>query len=179
VGGVYLGTFSKVLAPGLRLGFAVAPREVYKQLAMAKQAADLQPSTFVQRVVAEVIKDGFLDRHVASIRAQYRAQRDAMLSALRREFGEGDHGTAELQWNVPGGGMFIWARLRAGLSASALLPIALDNGVAFVPGSAFYLRDGDDSTLRLSFVTATLPQIDIAIAALAQAVRALSIARVR
>jgi 2-aminoadipate transaminase len=172
---VYLGTFSKILAPGLRLGFAVAPAEVHKQLALAKQAADLQPSTFAQHVVLEVIKDGFLDRHVASVRALYRAQRDAMLAALRREFGvEGQIATAPLQWNVPGGGMFIWARLLAGLSATELLPIALDQGVAFVPGSAFYQDDGDDSTLRLSFVTATEHEIDTAIAALALSVRELS-----
>lgn len=177
---VYLGTFSKVLAPGLRLGFAVAPPEAHRQLAMAKQAADLQPSTFLQRVVLEVVRDGFLDRHVASIRSQYKARRDAMLAALGREFGADGHGTAGgLQWNVPGGGMFIWARLPAGLSARALLPIALENGVAFVPGAAFYLQDADDSTLRLSFVTATVPEIDAAIAALARSVRALSVATAR
>jgi 2-aminoadipate transaminase len=123
--------------------------------------------------------DGFLDRHVASIRTQYKAQRDAMLAALSREFGTDGRGAGGgLQWNVPGGGMFIWARLPAGLSASALLPIALEKGIAFVPGSAFYLRGGDDS-LRLSFVTATVAEIDTAIAALAQAEQALSNAAIQ
>jgi 2-aminoadipate transaminase len=169
---VYLGTFSKTLAPGLRLGFAVAPKDVLRQLALAKQAADLQPATFAQRLVVEVLKDGFLERHIASIRTQYKAQRDAMLSALSREFGgDGSGANAGLRWNVPGGGMFIWVRLPGNLSATALLPLALEKGVAFVPGSAFYLRNGDDSSLRLSFVTATPAEIDVGIGALSEAVR--------
>jgi 2-aminoadipate transaminase len=172
---VYLGTFSKILAPGLRLGFAVAPKDVLRQLALAKQAADLQPATFNQRLVIEVLKDGFLERHVATIRQQYKAQRDAMLAALSREFGgDGSGANGRVRWNVPGGGMFIWVRLPGKLSATALLPIALEKGVAFVPGAAFYLCDGDNSTLRLSFVTATPSEIDTAIGALAKAIEQLS-----
>ena len=166
-GGVYLGSFSKVLAPGLRLGYVVAPPALYPKLLQAKQAADLHTPTFNQRVVADVLKDGFLDRHVPTIRALYRAQRDAMLGALERELqGLG------VSWNRPDGGMFLWLRLPEGMDAIGLLPQAVDQGVAFVPGAAFYAAQGDARTLRLSFVTATVEQIEQGVAALAQAIRA-------
>ena len=165
-GCLYLGSFSKVLAPGLRLGFLVAPPALYPKLLQAKQAADLHTPSFNQRVVAEVLKDGFLDRHVPTIRALYRAQRDAMLQALDHEMqGLG------VTWNRPDGGMFLWARLPEGMNAIDLLPHAVEKGVAFVPGAAFYAGHGDPRTLRLSFVTATADQIHTGVAALAQAVR--------
>lgn len=165
-GCVYLGSFSKVLAPGLRLGFVVAPAALYPKLLQAKQAADLHTPSFNQRVVAEVLKNGFLERHVPTIRALYRAQRDAMLASLDHEMqGLG------VSWNRPDGGMFLWVRLPEGMSAIELLPRAVDKGVAFVPGAAFYADHADLRTLRLSFVTATAEQIQAGVAALAQAVR--------
>lgn len=166
-GCVYLGSFSKVLAPGLRLGFMVAPKSIYPKLLQAKQAADLHSPGFNQRVVAEVMKDGFLDRHVPTIRALYKSQRDAMLAAMQRDMPEG------VEWNTPAGGMFLWARLPEGMSAADLLPRAVDKGVAFVPGAAFYAGNSDPRTLRLSFVTASVAQINIGIAALAAAIREL------
>jgi 2-aminoadipate transaminase len=165
-GCVYLGSFSKVLAPGLRLGFLVAPKALYPKLLQAKQAADLHSPSFNQRVVAEVMKDGFLDRHVPTIRALYKSQRDAMLLALQREM-QG----LDVSWNSPDGGMFLWARLPQNMSAVDLLPKAVDKGVAFVPGAAFYANAPDPRTLRLSFVTASREQIDAGIAALAAAIR--------
>jgi 2-aminoadipate transaminase len=165
-GGVYLGSFSKVLAPGLRLGYLVAPAAVFPKLLQAKQAADLHSPGFNQRMVAEVMKDGFLERHVPTIRALYKSQRDAMLAALEREMAGLD-----VQWNTPDGGMFLWVRLPAGASAIELLPRAVDKGVAFVPGAPFYAQRPDARALRLSFVTATHEQIDKGIAALAQAIR--------
>jgi 2-aminoadipate transaminase len=165
-GCIYLGSFSKVLAPGLRLGYIVAPQAIAPKLLQAKQAADLHSPTFNQRMVAEVIRDGFLDRHVPGIRALYKSQRDAMLAALSREMAELD-----VHWNVPDGGMFLWARLPAGMDAVALLPKAVERGVAFVPGAAFYADQGDARTLRLSFVTATAEQINAGVAALAAAIR--------
>jgi 2-aminoadipate transaminase len=158
-GCIYLGSFSKVLAPGLRLGYVVAPAAIAPKLLQAKQAADLHTPTFNQRMVAEVMKDGFLERHVPTIRALYKAQRDAMLAALDREMAGLD------------GGMFLWARLPAGVSAIDLLPKAVERGVAFVPGAAFYADQGDPRTLRLSFVTASADQIDTGIAALAAVIR--------
>jgi len=165
-GCVYLGSFSKVLAPGLRLGFVVAPKALFPKLLQAKQAADLHTPGFNQRMVAEVMKDGFLDRHVPTIRALYKSQRDAMLAALQREM-QG----LDVQWNTPDGGMFLWARLPQGVSAIELLPHAVDKGVAFVPGAAFYAGKADPRCLRLSFVTASVEQINIGVAALAAAIR--------
>lgn len=165
-GCIYLGSFSKVLAPGLRLGFLIAPAAIAPKLLQAKQAADLHSPTFNQRLVAEVLKDGFLQRHVPTIRALYKEQRDAMLAALKREMAGLD-----VTWNSPDGGMFLWARLPQGISAMELLPQAVERGVAFVPGAAFYADDADPRTMRLSFVTATPAQIDTGIAALAAAIR--------
>jgi 2-aminoadipate transaminase len=160
-GCIYLGSFSKVLAPSLRLGYLVAPASVFPKLLQAKQAADLHSPGFNQRVVAEVMKDGFLERHVPLIRALYKAQRDAMLAALTQ------HMPPEVSWNQPAGGMFLWARLPAGMDATALLPKAVDKGVAFVPGTAFYADHADARTLRLSFVTASVEEIQRGVAALA------------
>lgn len=166
-GSVYLGSFSKILAPGLRLGYLVAPKALYPKLLQAKQAADLHTPSFNQRVVAEVLQDGFIDRHVPTIRALYKQQCQAMLAALDREMkGLG------LSWNRPAGGMFLWVQLPQGLKAVPLLAQAVDKGVAFVPGSAFYAEGADESTLRLSFVTATVDQINTGMAALAAAIRA-------
>ena len=165
-GCVYLGSFSKVLAPGLRLGFMVAPPALMPKLLQAKQAADLHSPGFNQRMIAQVMQGGFLDRHVPTIRALYKSQRDAMLAALTREMKD-----IGLTWNKPVGGMFLWARLPEGVSAVALLPKAVDKGVAFVPGAAFYADNADPRTLRLSFVTASVHQINTGIAALAAAIR--------
>lgn len=165
-GCIYMGSFSKVLAPGLRLGYVVAPRQMYPKLLQAKQAADLHTPSFNQRLVSEVIKNGFLDRHVPTIRQLYKEQCQAMVAALEQEMqGLG------VTWNRPDGGMFLWLRLPEGMSALQLLPRAVERNVAFVPGAAFYADQPDDRTLRLSFVTASQGQIRTAIAALAAAIR--------
>ncbi|MBU4424171.1 MAG: PLP-dependent aminotransferase family protein [Gammaproteobacteria bacterium] len=166
-GCIYMGSFSKVLAPGLRIGYIVAPQAIYPKLLQAKQAADLHTPGFNQRVVAEVIKDGFLDRHVPTIRALYKQQRDTMLAALEHEMAGLD-----VQWTRPAGGMFLWVRLPDGVDAQALLPEAVERNVAFVPGAPFYADHPDTRTLRLSYVTATSDEIRTAIAALAAAIRA-------
>ncbi|MEY3992282.1 MAG: 2-aminoadipate transaminase [Pseudomonadota bacterium] len=163
---LYLGSFSKILAPGLRLGYVVAPRALYPKLLQAKQAADLHTPSFNQRVVAEVLKDGFIDRHVPTIRALYKRQCKAMLQALEREMAGLD-----VTWNRPAGGMFLWAQLPKGMDAVKLLPHAVDKNVAFVPGSAFYAANPVQETLRLSFVTSTVEQIQTGVAALAQTIR--------
>jgi 2-aminoadipate transaminase len=164
-GCIYMGSFSKTLAPGLRLGFLVAPKSIYPKLLQAKQAADLHTPSFNQRIVSEVLKDGFIERHVPTIRALYKSQRDAMLAALSREM------PADVTWNTPDGGMFLWARLPEGMNAVALLPKAVEKNVAFVPGAAFYADNADPRCLRLSFVTASIDQINTGVAALAEAIR--------
>ncbi|MES2534057.1 MAG: PLP-dependent aminotransferase family protein [Pseudomonadota bacterium] len=165
-GCIYLGSFSKVLAPGLRLGFLVAPKAIYPKLLQAKQAVDLHTPIFTQRMVSAVMRDGFLDRHVPTIRALYKSQRDAMVAALKREMKGLD-----VTFNVPVGGMFLWARMPEGIDTVPLLAKAVERGVAFVPGAPFYAGEGDPRTMRLSFVTASVEQIDIAIAAIAATVR--------
>ena len=166
-GCIYMGSFSKTLAPGLRLGFLVAPKALYPKLLQAKQAADLHSPSFNQRMVFEVLKDGFLDQHVPTIRALYKSQRDVMLTALETHMA----GTG-VQWNKPAGGMFLWLKLPEGMNADDLLPLAVDLNVAYVPGASFYSGIADRTTLRLSFVTASVAQINTGIAALAQVFRA-------
>ena len=171
-GCIYLGSFSKVLAPGLRLGFVVAPQAVYPKLLQAKQAADLHSPGFNQRMIAEVMKDGFLERHVPTIRALYKSQRDAMLEALAQHFPDSNgQPDKSLTWNTPAGGMFLWARLPKDMSAVDLLPFAVDKGVAFVPGAPFYSDHSDPRTLRLSFVTPSVAEIHQGVAALALALK--------
>lgn len=166
-GVIYMGSFSKVLAPGLRVGFIVAPSSVYGKLTQAKQAADLHSPSFNQRVVAEVMKDKFLESHIPTIRAMYKAQRDVMLMALEAEMDGLD-----VSWTRPVGGMFLWVKLPKGMDAQALLPEAVERGMAFVPGAPFYADDAETNTLRLSYVTVSPEQIRKGVAALAAAIRA-------
>ncbi len=158
---VYLGSFSKVLAPGLRLGYVLAPPLLYPKLLQAKQAADLHTPGFNQRVVYEVIKDGFLRQHVPTVRARYKLHRDAMRAALEQ------HMPAGCRWNVPSGGMFFWVELPPQLDATALLPRAVEAGMAFVPGAPFFAGGGHANTLRLSFVTVAPQLITQGVVALA------------
>jgi len=157
---VYLGSFSKVLAPGLRLGYVVAPAALHPKLLQAKQAADLHTPGFNQRLVHEVVKGGFLREHVPTIRERYRRQRDAMADALVRHLPPG------CRWRKPVGGMFFWVELPEALDATALLPQAVAAGVAYVPGAPFFAGGGRESCLRLSFVTVPPERIEQGVAAL-------------
>lgn len=170
-GVLYLGTFSKVLAPGLRLGYIVAPRPLVAKLLQAKQAADLHTPSFNQRVVHEVVKDGFLASHVPQIRARYAARRDAMQSALQRHLPSG------CRWRTPAGGMFFWVELPEHIDAGALLPRAVERGVAFVPGAAFFAERPKANTLRLSFVTVDAERIERGVAVVGDLVNQAIIAR--
>lgn len=163
----YMGSFSKVLAPGLRLGFVVAPKSVYAKLVQAKQAADLHSPSFNQRLVAEVMKDGFLQKHIPTIRTLYKNQRDAMLRALEREMTG-----LNVTWTRPVGGMFLWVQLPEGMDAEKLLPLAVERGMAFVPGAPFFPDRPQRNCLRLSYVTVSPEQIAQGITALAAAIRA-------
>ena len=163
---VYMGSFSKVLAPGLRLGYVIAPPALRAKLVQAKQATDLHTATLSQMAVYDVIKDGFLDAHIPTIRTLYRAQCTAMLAALTRFMPAG------VRWNTPRGGMFLWAELPTGLDASAILTKAVAQNVAFVPGAPFYAANPVRETLRLAFVTVPPPAIEEGVARLAEVIRA-------
>lgn len=165
-GSVYLGSLSKVLAPGLRLGYVAAPPALFPKLLQAKQAADLHTPGFNQRVAHAVLADGLLERHLPAVRARYKAQRDAMQAALQAHLPPG------CRWVRPGGGMFFWVELPAGLDASALLPRAVHAGVAYVPGAAFYAGAPAVNRLRLSFVTVSPEHIEAGVAVLGRILKA-------
>ncbi|MFE1410588.1 PLP-dependent aminotransferase family protein [Streptomyces sp. NPDC058746] len=148
-----LGSFSKIMAPGLRLGWLRAPAALSRAAVVAKQAADLHTSTVDQLAAAHYLAASDLDAHVAGVRAAYRSRRDALLAALGRTL------PADCEWNRPEGGMFVWARLPAGHDATALLRAALPHDVAFVPGAPFFTGTPDPRTLRLSFTTHTPEEI--------------------
>ncbi|MGW6539080.1 aminotransferase-like domain-containing protein [Streptomyces sp. NPDC055051] len=144
---VLLGSFSKVMAPGLRLGYLRAPAALRRACVIAKQAADLHTSTVDQAAAARYLRDSDLDAHVAGVRAAYRARRDAMLGGLPAALPEGS------RWNRPEGGMFVWATLPDGHDATALLATAIGHDVAYVPGAPFFSGTPDQASLRLSFTT--------------------------
>jgi 2-aminoadipate transaminase len=143
---IYLSTFSKTLAPGLRLGWIVAPPDVIGKLVQLKQSADLHTSTFNQVVAYEVAKDGFIDEHVRTIRRVYRERRDVMLAAMQEFFPE------EVTWTRPQGGLFLWVTLPEGMDCDRLFKAAVDQNVAFVPGYCFFPDEADGfRNFRLNF----------------------------
>jgi 2-aminoadipate transaminase len=151
---VYMSTFSKTLAPGLRLGWVVAPVEVVGRLVQAKQGVDLHTNTFTQMVAYELCKDGFLEGHVRYLRAAYRERRDAMLAAMEKYFPE------EVTWIRPQGGLFLWVTLPEGVDTEELLVEAVKEKVAFVPGTAFFANGDGHNTMRLNFSNARPEMIE-------------------
>lgn len=146
---IYLGTFSKTLTPGLRIGWSVAPAEITHRLVQAKQGADLHSSTFDQMIANDVAQRGILRAHVRKIRQVYKERRDVMLDALTEFWPE------EASWTQPQGGLFLWARTPESIDTLALLPRALENKVAYVPGVNFYPHeDGGHNAMRLNFSNA-------------------------
>ncbi len=146
-GVIYMGSFSKILTPGIRLGYVVAPVTLIRKLEQAKQATDLHTSQLTQMAVYEVIKDGFLATHIPTIRKLYADQCQAMLNALTEFF------PSSVTWTKPEGGMFIWVTLPKHIDTTKLIDEAIAQHVAFVPGAPFYANDPERNTLRLSFVT--------------------------
>jgi 2-aminoadipate transaminase len=151
---IYLGTFSKTLAPGLRLGWVVAPVEVTDQLVMAKQGVDLHTSNFAQMLAYEMVRTNFFDEHVREIRRVYGERRQVMLDALERYFPAG------CSWTHPEGGLFLWARVPEWIDTAELLKKAVARKVAYVPGAAFYADPSHGrNTMRLNFSNAQPEQI--------------------
>ncbi|MGI4845925.1 MAG: PLP-dependent aminotransferase family protein [Janthinobacterium lividum] len=164
-GVIYMGSFSKVLTPGIRLGYVCAPLPLVRRLELAKQAADLHTAQLTQMVVHEVVKDGFLDQHIPTIRKLYGDQCQVMLDAMLEHFPAG------VSWTKPEGGMFIWVTLPQSIDAMKLLEQSLAARVAFVPGAPFYANDPATNTLRLSFVTVPPERIREGIAILGKLIK--------
>jgi 2-aminoadipate transaminase len=151
---IYTSTFSKILSPGLRVGWIAAPLPVMDMLVAAKQGTDLHTSTFVQYIIHEVVRDGFLESHRAKLRATYRERRDVMLAAMERYFPE------EVSWSHPAGGLFLMVYLPQDLDAQELLQEALTYKVAFVPGVDFHVDSSGHNTFRLNFSHESPPMIE-------------------
>ena len=162
---IYLSTFSKQLAPGLRVGWMAAPPAYIARAAILKQGLDLHSNSFAQRVAYLTCKDGLLDRHIPVIREVYRARRDVMLTALAAEMPAG------VRWTKPAGGMFCWLTLPDGINATELLKRCLDQKVAYVPGAAFYADGGGEHTARLNFSFSAPDRIRAGIARLGEVFR--------
>jgi DNA-binding transcriptional MocR family regulator len=159
---IYCGTFSKVLSPGLRVGWIVAPQAMIRRLVLVKQASDLNNSTINQMVMHRLAETAY-DAQVERARAHYRCRRDAMLAALQAHMPSG------VSWTRPGGGLFVWAHLPDGIDAASLLDRAVkEAGVAFVPGAAFFHDGRGRNTLRLSYSLAGEAEIEDGIARLSR-----------
>ncbi|MET9681952.1 PLP-dependent aminotransferase family protein [Streptomyces coeruleorubidus] len=163
---VLLGSFSKVMAPGLRLGWLRAPGELRRACAVAKQAADLHTPTVNQLAAARYLADHDLDAHVTRVAGVYRERRDAMLAGLPGALPEGS------VWTRPEGGMFLWARLPESYDTTALLPQVVRHDVAYVPGAPFHAGTPDRTTLRLCFVTQTPKEIGEGLRRMGEGLRA-------
>jgi 2-aminoadipate transaminase len=161
---IYLSTFSKTLSPGIRLGWIVAPERVIARLVQAKQGTDLHTGTFVQYIVYDIAERGLIKRHVRRIRAVYKERRDVMLAAMEEHFPSG------VTWTRPQGGLFLWVRMPEHVDSQELLHVAVEEKVAFVPGTAFY-PGGDDGLccMRLNFSNAKPEMIREGIKRLGQA----------
>lgn len=160
---LFVGSFSKVMAPGLRVGWIVGPARIIALLTLLRQATDLQPSSLSQGIVADLLRQG-MHGPMRRVKRRYEERRDAMLGALRT------HMASHAVWNEPQGGFFIWLQLRANLPAKQLLPFAIGNGMAYVPGAAFHFDGQDSSFLRLSFSRADAQMMEEAIRRLAMTV---------
>ena len=163
---VYTGTFSKVFAPGLRVGFFVAPSVITQWMVLAKQGIDLHTSTFNQALAAEYLEGGFLDRQIPRIIALYRPKMDAMLSALQEYFPDG------FTWSKPEGGMFVWVEGPETFNMEKVYPKAIQRKTAFVPGKYFYTSKGNGlETMRLNFTMSDADRIDQAIKILSEVIQ--------
>ena len=161
-----LGTLSKTLAPGLRIGYVCGPKEALNVLSLLKQTCDLHTSTFAQLTAARVFTSGALEEHLPQVRALYKRQAQAMLEALEAHMPEG------ITWTRVEGGMFLWMTLPETVNTTALFKRAIDAGVAFVPGQAFYAAGDDTHHMRLSFATVPVDKICTGVERLAGLLRA-------
>jgi len=162
---IYIGTFSKILFPGLRLGWLVGPRPVLERLQAAKQLADLHTSALIQAAVNRFCERKLLDRHATRVATEYARRRSLLLAALRRRM------PSEVTWTEPQGGFSLLVTLPAGMDAGVLLPQAIERGVAFTPGAPFFVDGGGRQTLRLSFSSVAAGRIEEGVRRLAETIK--------
>jgi 2-aminoadipate transaminase len=162
---VLLGSFSKTIAPGLRLGWVCAKREIMDKLVVAKQASDLHSNSLCQRIVHQYLMSNDVDKHIETIIAAYKKQRDIMIAAIEENF------PAEVHFTKPEGGMFLWVTLPERLSALELFEHAVGEKVAFVPGTPFFVDGGGQHNIRLNFSNANEDKIEKGIRRLGRIMR--------
>ena len=164
---IQLGSFSKIISPGLRLGWLVAPDALMEKILVAKQASDLNTGYFIQCLVQQYLEDNDIDKHIALIKERYGSQCQAMIDSMREYFPPG------VTHTYPEGGMFLWAALPENYSTRKLLDIAIKDKVLFVPGDPFYINKKETNTMRLNFSCADEDMIKIGIERLGKAIRTL------
>jgi len=161
---LYLGTFSKIVSPGLRVGFAIGNESLITKMRIGKQGTDVQTTTLAQAIICEYFKRGILEEHIESIKDLYRKKRDYFLKKMEEHFPE------EITWNYPDGGLFVWAELPEGYDTQDLFKVAIPKNVAFVPGESFFVNN-KKNCLRLNFSNASFEEMDEGIASLGEAIR--------
>ena len=159
---ILLGSFSKIVSPGLRLGWICARKDIMEKLVVAKQASDLHSNSLSQRIIYQYLIDNDIDKHILRIRQAYKKQRDMMVSSIEEHFPE------YIKYTKPEGGMFLWITLPARISSLDLFNRAIKENVAFVPGSPFYVGAGGENTLRLNFSNSDEERIEEGIKRLAK-----------
>ncbi len=166
---VLLGSFSKIVSPGMRMGWIVADNEVMNHLVTAKQASDLHSNFLMQMIVYRYLTGYDVETHLKKIRELYRIQRDCMVSMIKKYF------PSDVRYTKPEGGMFLWVTLPDGMSSMELFKVAVDENVAFVPGEAFYSDNPELNTLRLNFSNSNEKKIEEGIKRLGSAIKSLEI----
>jgi 2-aminoadipate transaminase len=162
---IYLGTFSKVLAPGFRVAWCIADTDILNKLIIVKQSSDLCTNTFGQYIAAEYLTRGYIDEHLEKIKTLYKGKMYRMLAAMDRHF------PSEVKWTKPEGGMFIWVTLPEYINTKDMFTRALEHNVAYVHGASFFANKNGKNTMRLNFTYATDEQIDEGIKRLAQTIK--------
>ena len=161
---VYLGSFSKIITPGMRLGYIIANKEIIRMVETAKQASDLHSNIFAQYLISDYLYNNDLDKHIEKIKQLYKTQANAMVEAMKKYFPK------NIKYTIPQGGMFTWATLEEGKSALELFNHSIKKNVAFVPGDPFYVGLNNVNTLRLNYTNSSCERIEVGIQRLAQAI---------
>ena len=162
---IYLGSFSKIVTPGMRLGYIIASKEIIKMLETAKQASDLHSNIFGQYLISDYLQNNDLDKHIDKIKKLYKTQAGAMVEAMKKYF------PTDVKFTIPKGGMFSWVTLAENVSSVDLFDKAIKKNVAFVPGDPFYVKERNVNTLRLNYTNADCETIEEGIKRLSEALK--------